>query len=241
MKKKILLPLFVAAFLVGMSSCEKEDHHGTRSNCGFDEQDNEVAMTPEEFEAGIIDAFDEMEVQGGDEILAFFMDNEGIPAFLEMEPFNVDGLTEKKEGPCRLSGKNELTAKQKEALKKAWENYMHCRKESAAKQRAHYAALRAKIEKQREELIHLRKAEKISEEQFKERMAKLRAQFKEAMKGHGHDHQAIMRKCYKSYLEHVRSTLHKEQYAIWMRCHKAHLPHKKHHDPKKREHEKERK
>lgn len=237
MKKKILLPLFVAAFLVGMSSCEKEDHRGTRSNCGFDKQDNEVAMTPEEFEAGIIDAFDEMEVQGGDEALAFFMDNAGIPAFLEMEPFNVDGISEKKDGPCRLSGKNELNARQKEALKKAWKSYTHCRKESTAKQRAHYAAVRAKIEKQRDELARLRRAGKLTPEQYRERMAKLRAQFKDAMKGRGDDHQAMMRKCYKSYLEHVRSTLNKEQYAIWMRCHKGHLPEKRHEDPKKREKE----
>jgi len=238
MKKRILLPLFVGAFLVGITSCEKEDH---QKNCDFDQNDTEELMTPEEFEAGIIDAFDQIEVQGGDEANAFFMENEGIPAFLEMEPFNVDGISEKKAGPCRLSGKNELTAKQKAALKKAWENYMHCRKESAVKQRATYAAVRAKIEKQRAELIRLRKAGKLTPEQFGARMAKLRAQFKEAMKGRGNDHQANMRKCYMTYLKQVRGTLTKAQYAVWMRCHKAHLPKKRHHDPKKREHEKERK
>jgi|GEM_PF-2119175 len=239
MKKKILLPLFVAAFLVGMSSCEKENNH---QNCDENNQENEVAMSPEEFEEGIMDAFDAMEVLGGDESTALYMDDEGIPAFLDMEPFNVNDFAGKKEGPCQLRGENELHVKQKTALKEAWESYMKCKHESSAHLRKTYHEIHVKMEKARAELHRALKAGKITPEQYREKMAKLRHQFRSIMKERGAAHQQAMRKCYGEYLAHVKHTLTREQYALFIRCHKGHLPEKRKEHPRKRkEHEKERK
>ncbi len=235
MKKKFLLHLLVTAFVIGTNSCEKEVFDKNHSDCNFEEQEYEVAMTPEEFEAGIMDAFNQMEVQGGTESIALFMDNEGIPSFLEMDPFNASDFKGKKEGPCNLSGKNELTQKQRAGLKQAWEAYQGCKASYTDKQKALYRAIRAKLEKQRTVLKRQLDAKKITPKEFAERMAKLRQQFKEQMKERGDAHRKGMNACYFGYLQHVQKILNKQQYAIWIRCHQAHLPHKKPLDPKKRE------
>lgn len=234
MKKKLVLPLMVAAFIFGVSSCEKvamDDNHG---NCGFEDQNNEVAMSPEEFEAGIMDAFDQMEVLGGEQDIAFFMENEGIPTFLEMNPFDAADFSGKADGPCSLTGKNELNAKQKEALKQAWANYQRCKELHAAKQRKLYQAIRSKIEAQRTLLKRLLDANRITPQEYAKRMAALRDSFKNQMKERGAMHQKAMKECYSIYLKEVSRILTKAQYAIWIRCHKAHIPHKKPLDPKKR-------
>mgnify|MGYP005753991071 CR=1 FL=1 len=225
MKKIIAMPLLALTLLAAFSACQKQEVKN-EEGCFIHEDPSvdQTIATPETFSDQIPAAFEAIEIMGGTETEAFFIENEGIPSFLEEAPLEADELQGKREGKCDLRGDHALTPEQKAKLIAAWKDYQKCRELATMKLRAAHREMMAKFEKRRMELVQALRAKKISESEFKAAMEKLRKEFRIARLKHGKQHHEVIRHCYKGFLEKLERILTKEQYRIFMRCHQQRLP-----------------
>lgn len=210
--------------VIGFVSCEKEH----QDRCENENQEATKTLlideTPTSFSDLIPAAFDEMAVLGATENEALYMDNEGIPVFLDEEPFGVEDLQTKAGSPCHLLGEHELNKEQKAKLMASWKSYLECRHTSMKKLRAYYREMHAKMEKRRVELLHALHANRITHREFNAAMEKLRHEFRAEMMKHGRVNQDVIRHCYKSFLERAQHILTERQFKMFMHCHKHRLP-----------------
>ncbi|HCS19885.1 MAG TPA: hypothetical protein DIW47_04880 [Bacteroidetes bacterium] len=224
MKKSSYLPLLAFVLVVGLGSCQKEQHVDCFEENPEQNDLNTSLETPEGFAEQIPAAFDNMEVFGGTETEAFYMENEGIPSFLDEEPLGVEELTGKKPVRCHPDSALRLNHEQKAHLLAAWNDYLHCRQAAMEKMRRAHRELHARMENRRSELIHAYRAERLTEREFKMAMEKLRHEFKMQNQKLIRMHIDVIQHCYKAYLTKVQRILSPEQFRAFMRCHKMRLP-----------------
>lgn len=224
MKKLSYLPFLAFMLVMGLGSCEKERTIGCFEENPEQYDINSSVETPEAFADQIPASFESMEVFGGTETEAFYMENEGIPVFLDEEPLGVEELTGKKPVRCRPDGALEPDREQKAHLLSAWRDYLHCRKAAMEKMRHAHRELHARMENRRSDLIQAFRAERLSEREFKAAMEKLRHEYKAQNQKLKRMHMDVIQHCYKAYLTKVQRILSPEQFSAFMRCHKMHLP-----------------
>lgn len=224
MKKLTYLPFLAIVLVMGLASCEKERNIGCFDEDPNQQNTNTSLETPESFSAQIPAAFEAMEVLGGTETEAFYMENEGIPYFLDEEPLGVEGFEGKRPQPCRLDGERELSPDQKARLLASWKEYLICRKMAMEKIRDAHRELHQRMESRREELVKAFRAERLSEHAFKAAMEKLRHEFKAQSIKLKRQHHEVVKHCYMAFLERAQRILSPEQFKAFMHCHKRHLP-----------------
>ncbi|MHB1279368.1 MAG: hypothetical protein ACYC1Q_13345 [Bacteroidia bacterium] len=224
MKKSSYLPLLAFVLVAGLGSCQKEQRVDCFEQNPEQRDLNLSAETPEGFADQIPAAFDKMEVFGGTETEAFYMENEGIPSFLDEEPFCVEELNGKNPVRCHPDSALQLNREQKTHLLAAWKDYLHCRQTAMEKMRRAHRELHARMENKRSDLIKAFRDGRLTERAFKAAMEKLRHEFKMQNQKLIRVHLDVIQHCYKAYLTKVQRILSPEQFRAFMRCHKMNLP-----------------
>lgn len=224
MKKLNLTGTLSLVAALSFTACQKTDTTG----CYLPEEHSteQLIETPESFAEQIPSAFEAMEVLGGTEDAELNMENEGIPLFLDMEPFGIEEeeLAGKGARPCALRDSLALRNEQKAKLRLAWKEYLKCRQGSMEKMRMHYRSLRMKYEKQRKEAVAAFRAQRITQQEFRSRMEKLRRAFHVELIKLNRNYHDVMRHCYKGYLMQVQRILSDAQFRVFIRCFRGHLP-----------------
>lgn len=227
MKKSSYLPLLAFILAVGLGSCQKEQHFDCFEENPEQNDLNTSLETPEGFVDQIPAAFDDMKVFGGTGTETFYMENEGIPSFLDEDPFAAEEFEGKKPVRCHPDSTLELNREQKAKLLAAWKDYLHCRQAAMEKMRKAHRELHERMELKRNELIQALRAERLSEREFKAAMEKLRHEYKMQNQKLIRVHLEVIQRCYKAYLTKVEHILGPEKFKAFMRCHKMHLPEKR--------------
>ncbi|MBI1221305.1 MAG: hypothetical protein GC180_01770 [Bacteroidetes bacterium] len=221
MKKITSLSNLAMILAIAFVSCQKNTDttptpNGTVSTLNSTEQSVE---TPEGFSDQIPQAFENMEVLGGTETEDFYMENDGIPAFLDEEPFADDAMQGKRGYPCALRDSLELSKEQKAKIHRAWQDYIQCRHVSIEKLHHNYKELRARYEKKHAELVQALRNQHITPQQFRESIQKLRHAFHADMMRMNRTYHDVIRHCYKEFLTKMSHIMRPAQFRFFMHCH----------------------